>query len=241
MSGLPSSEIVAAIYQFLPGFVTAWIFYGLTAHPRPTPFERVIQALIFTLFVEAVVQGVHILMLALGELAWFGVWGEWSLSFAFVLKVLTSIAMGFAFAACANTNRFHSHLPDWITKRTSYPSEWFSAFTRTKRHVYLTFHDDRRIFGWPEEWPDEPGSGQFVLTEPEWILPDNTRVPLLAIERMVVQASDIALVEFEQELSMILQNAEKIESDADAMVEFNEAGDRQDSDGPDEKGEEDGS
>ncbi|MGB7323608.1 MAG: DUF6338 family protein [Rubripirellula sp.] len=221
MNGLPSSEIVAAIYQLLPGFVTAWIFYGLTAHPRPTPFERVIQALIFTLFVEAIVQGIGICLIAMGHISWLGILGEWTVESAFVLKVITSIFMGFAFAACANTNRFHSILPDWITKRTSYPSEWFSAFTRTKRHVYLTFHDDRRIFGWPEEWPDEPGKGQFVVTEAEWILPDNTRVPLLAIERMVIQASDISLIEFEKELDVILENAKKIEATAEAMVQFN--------------------
>ncbi len=45
---LPSSEVLKVIYALLPGFVAAWIFYGLTAPPRQSPFERVVQALIFT-------------------------------------------------------------------------------------------------------------------------------------------------------------------------------------------------
>ena len=38
--GIPDSDIVKAIFQMLPGFISAWLFYGLTAHARPTPFER---------------------------------------------------------------------------------------------------------------------------------------------------------------------------------------------------------
>ena len=51
----PGSEIVNVIYALLPGFLAAWIFYALTAHPKQGPFERVVQALIFTGIVQAVV------------------------------------------------------------------------------------------------------------------------------------------------------------------------------------------
>ncbi len=199
MNGIPSSEIVDAIYRLLPGFVTAWIFYGLTAHPKASSFERVIQALIFTLFVDAIVRLVGVSLVGLGSRFEYTI-GQWNADNAFIWKVAIAILLGFVFAWFANGNRFHSLLPHWMSKRTSYPSEWFSAFNRTKRHVYLQFVDDRRIFGWPEEWPDEPGKGHFVLTEAEWILPDNTRIPLAAIERIVIPASDIHLVEFEKEL-----------------------------------------
>ena len=45
--GVPK-DVLNLIYALMPGFVAAWIFYGLTAHPQKTPFERTIQALIFT-------------------------------------------------------------------------------------------------------------------------------------------------------------------------------------------------
>lgn len=146
---LPTSEIVTAIYQLLPGFVSAWIFFGFTAHAKPAPFERVIQALIFTLFAEALAQLTGFCFLKMGE----GRnpaenWGEWNLSVVFIWKVGYAVLMGFVFAIVANNNWLHGRLPNWITKRTSYPSEWFSAFNRTQTYVYLHLDDGRRVYGW---------------------------------------------------------------------------------------------
>lgn len=31
----------------LPGFLSAWVFYGLTSHPKPPQFERTAEALVF--------------------------------------------------------------------------------------------------------------------------------------------------------------------------------------------------
>ena len=54
---LPSRETLSLLFFLLPGFVAAWVFYGLTAHPRKDTLERVIQALIFTVIVRACVIG----------------------------------------------------------------------------------------------------------------------------------------------------------------------------------------
>lgn len=216
--GLPDSDIVTAIYHLLPGFVSAWIFYALTAHPRTAPFERVIQALIFTMLTEAVVACAGRGLLLCGR---YWTCGEFDSNAAYVWKVGVAILLGFLFASFANTNRFHSILPDWITKRTSFPSEWFSAFNGTKRYIYLNFTDGRRLFGWPEEWPDEPGKGHFVITQPEWILDDNSRIPLKAIERMLIPASLVELVEFEKQADQLVGLADQIKSDAALMIAYN--------------------
>lgn len=47
-----SSELLELLRQLLPGFLTAWVFHALTAYPKQSQFERVIQALIFTLLVK---------------------------------------------------------------------------------------------------------------------------------------------------------------------------------------------
>lgn len=39
----------------LPGFVAAAVFYSLTSHPKPGAFDRVIQALIFTVVGQSLV------------------------------------------------------------------------------------------------------------------------------------------------------------------------------------------
>ena len=48
-----TDDLIRLFYDLLPGFLAAWVYYGLTAHPKPSPFERVIQALIFTVIVRA--------------------------------------------------------------------------------------------------------------------------------------------------------------------------------------------
>ena len=50
--------------------------------------------------------------------------------------------------------------------------------------------------GWPEEWPDEPGSGHFVISEPEWVLDTNERIPLQLTEKILIPATDVQMVEF---------------------------------------------
>ena len=50
-----SSEVVGVLTFLLPGFVAAAIFYSLTSHPKPGAFDRVIQALIFTVIGQAIV------------------------------------------------------------------------------------------------------------------------------------------------------------------------------------------
>ncbi|WP_372716163.1 DUF6338 family protein [Novipirellula sp.] len=219
--GIPSSEIVGIIYELLPGFVAAWIFYGLTAHPKTSPFERVIQALIFTLIAEALTQMVGFSCVCVGSLCGKFLIGTWSASIAFVWKVGFSIAIGFAFAWFANTNRLNSWLPASLTKRTSFPSEWFSAFNRTQRFVYLHLHDKRRLYGWPEEWPDAPDQGHFVLMQPAWILPDNTRVELKITERILVSSAEVRFVEFEKDEVAIRENADAVKLESDKMLEFN--------------------
>lgn len=199
---IPKSDIVGIIFQLLPGFITAWIFYGLTAHPQKSPFERTIQALIFTGLVQAIVLPIGwIFLFATTLFSTHTI--SWTENVSFFVSVLVSIFFGLGVSACANSNLLHQWLCDIskgrITRRTSYPSEWFSAFMRKRRMIYLHLHDGRRLFGWPQEWPDSPMSGHFVLAIPEWILEDNTRTPLIYTEWLLVPATDVRMVEFEKE------------------------------------------
>ena len=50
-----SSEVVGVLTFLLPGFVAAAIFYSLTSHPKPSAFDRVVLALIFTVVGQAIV------------------------------------------------------------------------------------------------------------------------------------------------------------------------------------------
>ncbi|MEX0727832.1 MAG: DUF6338 family protein [Planctomycetaceae bacterium] len=188
------SELISVIYQLLPGFIAAWLFYGLTAHEPKSPFERTVQALIFTALIQAVVIPSGWLLVWTGTLG-FTI-GVWNTSAAFLLSIFVSIVLGLVFTFCANSGYIHNRLPDRITKRTSFPSEWFSAFNEDKRYIYLHLNGQRRLYGWPTEWPDRPGSGHFVMEEVQWILDDNTRVPLYLTKKLLIPATDVLMVEF---------------------------------------------
>ena len=53
-----SGEIVGVLSFLLPGFVAAAIFYSLTSYPKPSPFDRVVQALIFTVIGKGITDAV---------------------------------------------------------------------------------------------------------------------------------------------------------------------------------------
>lgn len=50
-----SKDVVALLQYLAPGFLVAWVYFGLTSHVKPSQFERVVQALVFTVAVQALV------------------------------------------------------------------------------------------------------------------------------------------------------------------------------------------
>lgn len=93
-----------------------------------------------------------------------------------------------------------------------------------KRYVYLHLTSGRRLYGWPEEWPDEPGKGHFRLAQAEWILDDNERVALDATESVLVPASDVELVEFEKPAKDLWPLADDIDEAVTRMLRHNSIG-----------------
>lgn len=236
-----SSELVSLIYRLLPGFAAAWIFYGLTAHPKATPFERVVQALIFTVVIQGIAVIIREICVALGNIVVLGVWSEDS---ALVCSLIVAGAVGLGFARFANNNCVHewlrswpwyerqrekhrwSWLPAWEwTSRTSFPSEWFSAFSREKRWIILHLAGKRRIFGWPEEWPDQPSRGQFVIDQPEWLLDDGGRAPLYQVHKLLIPARQVEMVEFLKDNEEIAVTSDEIEHVERLLIRARKQGD----------------
>lgn len=213
---IPKSEVISVIYELLPGFISAWIFYGLTAHPRKSPFERTVQALIFTALVRALLWPAKSTLLAIGERGF--VLSVWSPNAEFAVSILIAILLGFVFTIFANTGVFHEYLPDWVTQRTSFPSEWYSAFKRQKRYIYIYLKDKRRLYGWPTEWPDHPDLGHFVIEQPAWILEDNTRVQMILIHQLVISVTDVEMIEFEKDPDEYNYSHEELEDNAEKLL-----------------------
>ncbi len=193
MEGL-SAEAVSVITYLSPGFLAAWIFHSLTAHPKATPFERVIQAVIFTLFVQVGLAATHSALLAFGRVFSVGSWNE---TISLFWGGILGSFMGVGFAVANNKDWPYSLLRKlrW-TSHTSSPTEWFSAFHYDDRWIVLHLTGDRRLYGWPAEWPDHPDDGHFIITEPAWLTSENEFIQGDQAHQMLISSNDVEMVEF---------------------------------------------
>lgn len=207
---LETNDIAAISSQLLPGFLTAWIFYSLTAHRKPSPFERVIQALIFTMIVQALVIILRSILFWGGGLVNLG---RWNSDIRLIWSVIIACVLGLVVSRLTNNDNLHKALRKYRwTTRTSFPSEWYSAFCNYRRWVILNLSGERRLYGWPEEWPDQPDQGHFVIDEPEWLLADGSRAPLPWLERILVPATEVQFVEFMKEFGSFDDTTESARS-----------------------------
>lgn len=188
-------DLISLLFQVIPGFLTAWVLYGLTAYRRPGPFERIVQALIFTVLVQLLTNLSGWMLIGIGQYA-FTI-GDWTENFSRGWSFVTALLLGVALAYAANTGAVH----DWfwrrgITNGNSLPSVWYWSFAKEKRWVILHLKNDtRRLFGWPRDWPDHPDSDYFALSDVEWLLSDGGREPLEGVDRLLVPVEIVAMVE----------------------------------------------
>lgn len=242
-----SSEIVGVIYELLPGFISAWIFFGLTAYLRPSPFERVVQALIFTVIVRTMVVGLR------EGLFWGGRFitiGTWNTESELLWSVFIAVLFGLFLSWCVNNDfpcvilrkdgrekckgivlRVHKCLSKLnLSNKTLHPSEWFSFFSNQEGFVVLHLAGERRLYGWVIQFPDDPDSGHFILTEPEWLLDDGQRVSLHSVDKLCLNVKDVEWVEFLKNTGEITVPEEEQQKDYKPIYQLYERKDGQDAD-----------
>lgn len=187
-------EAIALLVFLLPGFVSAWVLYGLTSQVKPSQFERVIQALIFTFVVQVLVPPVKSVLFSVGNVVKLGIWDQASENF---VRLIVAIILGILLAYYINTDALHKWLrKKGFTTRTSFPSEWFGVFSEHISYVVLHFNDGRRLYGWPKEWPTEYDKGHFYVMQPIWLSEDDSQVVLDNVDGILINAKDVKWVEF---------------------------------------------
>lgn len=192
MDGI-ANDTIALLHYLLPGFLAAWVFYALTSFPKPSQFERVVQALIFTLIVQAFVFVEKAALLQAGKIIQLGTWTS---DAGVVASAVTGLLVGLLASFAANNDTLHRYLRKArITRETSYPSQWYRAFLKGETFIVLHLKDERRIYGWPQEWPSDPAKGHFVLQKTSW-LNGADEIPMKGVETVVVSVEDVELVEF---------------------------------------------
>lgn len=229
----PSQDIIQIIIFLLPGFVAAWVFYGLTAHPKQTPFERIIQALIFTAFIQATIP-----LAKMGHEWVRSQWviSPWSKEIELAWLLAIAILLGLIFSLIAHTDWLHAACRFLkLTRRTSYPSEWFSTFNREAvkdRDIILHFKDGRRMLGYPVEWPDRCDSGHFAMANVQWVLEDNTAIELHVVHRFLVPVTDIRFVEIYKTDAEIVATKEQLKQTEQKAVSLRKQDNQPETGGP---------
>ncbi len=186
-----TETLIEALMVLVPGFVSAGVYFGLTSHPKPSMFERIVQAIVFTVVVWAVAAALGLevdLDLRSGE---FGA--------AILLGI--AILVGFVAAVVVNTDYLHRFLRSIrVTKENSHPTEWYSSFYSRVGDEFVVLHlvDGRRLYGWPAEWPTDPERGHFRIEDGEW-LPEDANASNeahRAAKFILVRVDDVSMVEF---------------------------------------------
>lgn len=189
-----SKDILALLTQLMPGFLTAWVVYGLTTYAKPAQFERIVQALIYSFIVSALVAVLEPTLLFAGQFVRLGTWDHAaevmaSASVAIILGVLLSFFM-------TNDAFFRQARRLRITSRTAFPSEWYGAFaSKPPKYVVLHLEGSRRITGYPIEWPTEPTAGHFRLTDAAWLDDENNETALDTNDSILIPAKQVDMVE----------------------------------------------
>lgn len=181
-----ANNTTEVLYFLVPGFIAAAVYYGLTSAPKPSTFERVVQALIFTV----IIQG-------LGKIGNMTGWMEaetWKVA-APSVSVAIAIIIGITVVLLVNRDLPHKWLRRCgITMENAYPTDWFRVFTNNPGcFVVLYLRDGQRLYGWPKQWPGSEHDRLFVIELPEWITDDGKRIE--AGRAVVVQAEDVVMVE----------------------------------------------
>ncbi len=191
--GTTFSEVTPFLQFLLPGFLAAWMFYGLTSHPKPGQFERTIEALVFTIVVQGLTELIRMLLEAVGRPLAIAAWTTTS---HLLWSVIVAILLGSVVAAAVNKDVFHTWLrKKGLTSRSAHPSEWFCVLASHSSDVILHLKDGRRLTGWPKEWPVDPCLGQFYLQDPAWVLEDGPPLVLDALDGIIIRADDVRWVE----------------------------------------------
>ena len=187
-----SGEVVGVLTFLLPGFVAAAVFYSLTSHPKPDAFDRVVQALIFTVIGNAITT-VFVSWVKSSKMKMPGGSSLGSLS----CQSWSQLRSPLLAAYVSNTDSIHGFLRRLgVTKETSYPSGWYSAFSQHGDcYVVLHLKGQRRLYGWPEEWPRHPEEGHFRISEGEWLV-DDKRIPAEGVAAILIPGSEVEMVEF---------------------------------------------
>lgn len=191
-------QTLQTLATLLPGFVTVGVVESLS-HCAPTnDLNRVIRALTYAVL-DYSLYALVIAVLGLGRT------GHAALGLAAALPsspgqvlLLLSVALLVGFAVCYYVRFDGNRILRWLgmTSRTCRADVFLDVFAE-RGASYAVFHltDGRRLYGWPEYWPDDPKTGHFFVSQASWLVDDGEPVEVPE-SGLLIPREDVKWVEF---------------------------------------------
>lgn len=177
------AEALGILLLLLPGFAAAYLVQLLAARRKQSEFDKVVEALIFSL------------VLYLLTLRFFGyslpiAWhpgdakhpNEWQILIIWphlLTLAILAVVMGALYAASINHNWLTAPFR-WlkISERSARSSVWNDVLSNLKGFVQVGMSDGRSVIGWLRKYSDEDDSHALFLEEAAWIDSDGKEVPI---------------------------------------------------------------
>ena len=189
-----SKDVVALLQYLAPGFLVAWAYFCFTSHVKPSQFERVVQALIYTVVVQALVAAERVIAEYIGVKCCS--LGEWTAESTLIASLITALGLGMILSVVTNTDSAHRLARKLkMSSRSGHPGEWYGAFCDFRCHIVLNLKDGEWIYGWPLRWPSDSSNGHFLLDQVSRGVDDVTQ-ELPQLYGVLIAAKDVVSIEF---------------------------------------------
>lgn len=192
-----SEKIIPLLQQLLPGFFAMMTFYWFASAPKPTQFERVIQALVLTAIISLMIGLLEKLFYFLGHFVSFG---EWGAEHTTIYSIILATIMGCALAYASNRDIIFDKARRYkITKKASADDFIHILRQNSESKVIVNFKDDRRLCGAVKSYPNEISTGVIWIGNPRW-MDDTKTYTNNQINSILINISDIKFIEFIEEV-----------------------------------------
>jgi hypothetical protein len=193
------AETLAAFLILLPGFVSSAVLDVIVTRKSKDPFSKIIEALVLSFVIYVTLIGAfrypvivipHELQKLPGALG-----SNINVRFAvgaLVLSLILPLVLGYL-----ATSDVHMKILRYIgvTHKTSRDTTWLDVFIEQRRYVIVNLSGQRRIFGWPQYYSEEPG-GLLYLADPAWVNEDGSYTNLDLHGIFLVEPGSIESIEF---------------------------------------------
>lgn len=194
-----TNETMNILIFLIPGFLSSVILNGLIIRKEKDNFSKIIEALIFSMLIYAIVSVfIGYSPIVMTQTITGNVTKYYIEYHAHVLIPIVLLSLVFPLLiGILNRNDLHMKILRKlrITDKTSRSAVWVDVFTDQKRYVIVNLKDGRRIFGWPMYYSNTPEEGALYLYDPAWVV--KSRYIDLGVHGLfLVESKSIETIEF---------------------------------------------